>query len=807
MTSILELCNSANYDNKAKWPFSASPSNFTTVGTNGKSSVYGTYDQDGNVYEYTSSYDSDLDFIIVRGGSYRTSDIGKIQGRTLFINNYDKDLGFRTVSTDPELNMVEIGDVNNNNDATGYGNVPYVYYISKYAITNNEYVEFLNSVDKEPNNYELWNNAMSNSIIRSINTNTNIRTYTVATNMGNKPVTNISIISAARYCNWLHNDKTEGNPNDNTTEKGAYNLDINTSILPTKNNDAKYYIPSENEWYKAAYYQGGGTNSDYWTYATQNNDPPFPVKALSNGDGWEDYTTQNCISPTPTPSVTASATPTVTPTISVTPSVTASMTPSVSLSASPTPSVTPSITPTISNTPSLTPTRTPTRTPTPTASVTATPTKTPTPTRTITPTPTITPTSTVTPSKSVCPNALLGTLQYKGSVYSNDPIEALYKDHIFHGKILPNVSVLSSPIKITPSPTPTSSTTPTPTPTPSSTPLPMLDMFAIDDVTNQILTSNSDASSSWTYKTNFTAPFENNKDLIRHKSLLDDNFLLLCRHGSNINDSIFKSSDDNNWNNNFNISSTTNLSYQFNKIVYKKNNGLILVLQSNSIRYIYSRDLGESWINAFVGVSGIYNLGAYGSLKSGRGRPINWQYPADLYIVINTAHNMSQYGLDEYTLETPNHFPWTQRTLPIINEGQWTDLQFMNDDFILLNSNSDNIYMFTITNTENSSVDIETNWVGFSLSNLNSIGFKSIAFGNSKYVILNAENVIFYSDSLNSFVESNSYSFGTTINKVSFVNNVFLAYGINNTIYVSNDGTNWTQAITPNNTNNLIKVA
>jgi hypothetical protein len=39
----------------------------------------------------------------------------------------------------------------------------------------------------------------------------------------------------------------------------------------TRNAGAKYSIPSENEWYKAAYYKGRGTNAGYWRYATQSN--------------------------------------------------------------------------------------------------------------------------------------------------------------------------------------------------------------------------------------------------------------------------------------------------------------------------------------------------------------------------------------------------------------------------------------------------------------------------------------------------------------------------------------------------------
>ena len=100
--------------------------------------------------------------------------------------------------------------------------------------------------------------------------------------LGNKPVIYVSWFDCVRYCNWLHNGKGNG-----STESGAYTIpDGRTSgnAVPS-NNDAKYHLPTENEWYKAAYYKGNGTNAGYWTYATQSNTDPTCVAADSNGNG------------------------------------------------------------------------------------------------------------------------------------------------------------------------------------------------------------------------------------------------------------------------------------------------------------------------------------------------------------------------------------------------------------------------------------------------------------------------------------------------------------------------------------------
>ena len=45
----------------------------------------------------------------------------------------------------------------------------------------------------------------------------------------------------------------------------------------TRNAGATYFIPSENEWYKAAYYKGGSTNAGYWTYTTKSNRVPTNI--------------------------------------------------------------------------------------------------------------------------------------------------------------------------------------------------------------------------------------------------------------------------------------------------------------------------------------------------------------------------------------------------------------------------------------------------------------------------------------------------------------------------------------------------
>jgi sulfatase modifying factor 1 len=95
------------------------------------------------------------------------------------------------------------------------------------------------------------------------------------------PVFDVSWGSAARFSNWLQNGQPTGAQGSGTTETGAYTLNgaISDAALMaiTRNAGATYFIPSEDEWYKSAYYKGGGTNAGYWAYATQSNTVPSNV--------------------------------------------------------------------------------------------------------------------------------------------------------------------------------------------------------------------------------------------------------------------------------------------------------------------------------------------------------------------------------------------------------------------------------------------------------------------------------------------------------------------------------------------------
>ena len=154
-----------------------------------------------------------------------------------------------------------------------YGAVGYSYQIGKYEVTNAQYGAFLNAAAKT-DSYGLYNTNMANDGITRSGSSGSF-TYNVTTALANRPVVYVSWFDAARFCNWLGNGQGNG-----STETGSYTLNGATSGIITKNVGATIYITTEDEWYKAAYYNG--TTSTYSSY-------PNGQEQITMADGNFDY--------------------------------------------------------------------------------------------------------------------------------------------------------------------------------------------------------------------------------------------------------------------------------------------------------------------------------------------------------------------------------------------------------------------------------------------------------------------------------------------------------------------------------------
>ena len=160
------------------------------------------------------------------------------------------------------IGFVPIGNAGNANDTvngagTNYGAVPYNFNMSTYAISQDQLAKASNSLG-----ISLGGGAW----------------------VGNQPAANVTWYQAAAFVNYL---------NTSTGHVAAYQLDAGATTLTLwssaqawqaggenlyRNKDAYYFLPSENEYYKAAYYdpnKAGGAG--YWLYATGSDAIPTAV--------------------------------------------------------------------------------------------------------------------------------------------------------------------------------------------------------------------------------------------------------------------------------------------------------------------------------------------------------------------------------------------------------------------------------------------------------------------------------------------------------------------------------------------------
>jgi len=186
---------------------------------------------------------------------------------------------------------VPVGNPNNDGElsgtgAGGYGPdricgaVGYAYNIGKFEVTAGQYTDFLNAVAAIDThglyNTDMWASTYGCKIQRSGSSGG--YAYSVASDWADRPVNWVSWGDAARFANWLHNGQPTGPQGVNTTEDGAYYLNGATSdaalMAVTREADWQWAIPTEDEWYKAAYHKNDGVTGNYFDYPTSSDTVP-----------------------------------------------------------------------------------------------------------------------------------------------------------------------------------------------------------------------------------------------------------------------------------------------------------------------------------------------------------------------------------------------------------------------------------------------------------------------------------------------------------------------------------------------------
>jgi hypothetical protein len=199
-----------------------------------------------------------------------------------FDGDHDVDLldfgGFqRAFGTRPRvvIETVTIGNPGNPGDAQldgTFGSVSYVYPIGKYEVTAGQYAAFLSAVAETDTHAlyssQMWTHAQGCRIERTGSPGS--YAYSVAPDWANRPVNFVSFGDAMRFANWLHNGQPTGAQDLTTTEDGSYFLNGREADWEledvVREPFATWVIPSEDEWYKAAYHANDGPTGNYFSY-------------------------------------------------------------------------------------------------------------------------------------------------------------------------------------------------------------------------------------------------------------------------------------------------------------------------------------------------------------------------------------------------------------------------------------------------------------------------------------------------------------------------------------------------------------
>ena len=304
------VANRANYYLNGTFTTSTQP-RLTPVGSfKASASPWGAYDMAGEVNQWTSTFDASGKNVIVRGGSWKSQSSDELKSTARFTNPVQgsSTIGFRVVYNIPPLpivthldmmkDLVPVGDPNNDPDISGtpgvarLGTVPTVYQIEKYDVTAEQYCMFLNAVATHADPHALYNQQMATdsdvaSIIRYGNTN---RGYSYFTIPGREkfPITYVNWFATLRFCNWLEHDQPIGDESSETTESGSFDPD-DQGVFSIATNNPKWLLPTEDQWYKAAYYQPAkdGNPRFYYSFGTGSYQPPvnnLPTNSLTSSN-------------------------------------------------------------------------------------------------------------------------------------------------------------------------------------------------------------------------------------------------------------------------------------------------------------------------------------------------------------------------------------------------------------------------------------------------------------------------------------------------------------------------------------------
>ena len=274
-------------------PFSA---NFNSVpGTDGNgttdvgaytaaASFYGTFDQSGLSWEWNEPMDLSTKRTSRRGGS-QGNNVARIAAGAIADNSITKggasaNQSFRLARAHTlRIKLTPVGNPGNAKDSqwnTARGKVDYGFQVAKFKVSNTEYAAFLNAVARKSDPHNLMVSGGGEIIREGEEGN---YTYRVLEGRENRPVLFVAAVDAMRMANWLGNGARE----EGDTENGSYTF-TGYDVVSKRNPGARWVLPTDDEWYKAAYYDPtkNGTGG-YWQYSPRTDDPNKMLAELPPG--------------------------------------------------------------------------------------------------------------------------------------------------------------------------------------------------------------------------------------------------------------------------------------------------------------------------------------------------------------------------------------------------------------------------------------------------------------------------------------------------------------------------------------------
>lgn len=181
--------------------------------------------------------------------------------------------------------LVAVDDPTNPADSNGLGAVDYAFHVGGLEVTNAQYAGFLSAVASDSDPHGLYNPLMASDprggIVRSGAPGS--RSYALKPNMGDKPVNFVSWFDAAAFANWIHNGEPAGSAAAALT--GAFDLTVDDPGRNATLQESGWSLPTEQEWYKAAYHDPQRAGSPYWLYPLRDDADPLPLSVGALGDG------------------------------------------------------------------------------------------------------------------------------------------------------------------------------------------------------------------------------------------------------------------------------------------------------------------------------------------------------------------------------------------------------------------------------------------------------------------------------------------------------------------------------------------